>query len=68
MKEKTEWYEGQGVQTLIAAVLFFGIMYALFSWIGTASQNQADSYNRMTGSNVTAEDMRLNGDRIRIIK
>ncbi len=47
----------------LALILIVGIVYGI-RW---HAQAQADSYNSMTGSNIDANDILLNGDKIRII-
>lgn len=59
--------EDEGIQMCISIILFVAIMLGIVHFINWRAEQQAQSINSMTGSNLTADDVILNGDKIIVI-
>lgn len=62
-----EQFQNTPLGMFVCVVLFLAILAGIIWGIRYRAQMQADSYNSMTGGNISADDIILNGDKIRII-
>lgn len=60
------WYESEGFQICVSAVLFLCIIAGIIWYTRAMNQQKADAINAATGSNLTADDVRVMGDSIRV--